>query len=144
MGKPELSDSEVPSPHTHSQAGPGARPGVCAALKSQTRTSLSTVWGPQADFTPNSGGSVPPPLHGAGLPSRRGCQVALPSLPVSPESHLESCSPGLWWYIPVRTGMYRYVLFYSTYRYVLLEIQSFRMTVHTTYWYTGTYYRKII
>ncbi len=46
--------------------------------------------------------------------------------------HLESCTPGLWRYIPVHTGMYRYVRFLCTYRYVLFV--NFRMTVHT-----GTY-----
>jgi hypothetical protein len=30
-------------------------------------------------------------------------------------THLESCTPVLWRYILVRTGTYRYVLFYSTY-----------------------------
>jgi hypothetical protein len=35
--------------------------------------------------------------------------------------HLESCTPGLWRYVPVHTGMYCHVLFkfYSTRRYIL-------------------------
>ncbi len=48
-------------------------------------------------------------------------------------------------WIQVRTGMYRYVLFYSTYRYVLLEICAWRyIMVRTgTHWFRkntkGTY-----
>ena len=46
--------------------------------------------------------------------------------------HLESYTPGLWRYIPVHTGTYRHVLFYSTRRYVLTWV--WRKVV-----YTGTY-----
>ena len=49
-------------------------------------------------------------------------------------THLESYTPGLWRYVPVRTGMYRLVLFYGTRRYLLGVI--WRLTVHTsTYLY---------
>jgi hypothetical protein len=40
--------------------------------------------------------------------------------------HLESYTPGLWRYVLVRNGTYRYVRLYSTYQYVLFGIFVWR------------------
>jgi hypothetical protein len=77
--------------------------------------------------------------------SQAATTVVPPGRPPGPGGHLESCTvvgtPGLWRYVPVRTGTYQYVRLYSTYRYVLLVI--FRITVHTsTYWYRDVLVQK--